>query len=233
MFWIVLLLFSPGSASFCFPQKLAGQLRQPGDWGDSLLFGAEVVEKNNGQAKAGNQSWQSNFAKQAKSSVKKDEKSIRAVSSLDASSGFQPGRQFKRNSDEQIARAIKTKLGMFPKQQVDMNLGDNGQLIAAKVKMQLQKRVGTRKHIPLQFWQDLIGEHRLCGSVAQTLPCPQVEEPVGRELDAGLKLCHASNPAAKSSARLTRLLSYVSSLNETEFYGLLRYHFQPLHFQNL
>ena len=143
-----------------------------------------------------------------------------------ASASVSPRKLWRRSSDEQVGRCLKLKLGHFPKVQVEQNVDDDGCTAAQNVKRELSRLKNGKKHLALAFWSGLIKKLKLTGSVAQTIPDPSAEEPVRRELDQALRLCHHANPATRSCARVQRFLQYADSLNETEFCGLLKASYQ-------
>ena len=57
-------------------------------------------------------------------------------------------------------------------------------------------------------------EHRLTGGVADGLRQPTEEEVVSKQLDNGLRLAHASNPAAKSPQKLIHWMKYQQGLQQ-------------------
>ena len=145
-------------------------------------------------------------------------------------SGKEPtwaGRKLRKwSSDDFCARAIKLKLGMYPASQVNGNLDEDGRTIDQNVKREFKKLKGAAKHLSLPFWNSLIEKHKLTGHIAQSLLPPENPEKVDRDLDAALKACHCSNPAARTSAKFVRLLEYMPLVNKTSFYGLLHGSFE-------
>ena len=133
------------------------------------------------------------------------------------------GRRLRtRDSDEMSERSVKLKLGMFPGQQIKFNLDDNNMGVHEKVKEEVRRCRKMKKHMQQEFWQKIIAEHRLTGGVADGLRQPTNEEVVSKELDGGLRMAHASNPAAKSSAKLINWMKYNNGCNSTEFFGLCK-----------
>ena len=133
------------------------------------------------------------------------------------------GRRLDRRNTEQVSsRSIRLKLGMFPRSQIDGNVDDAGKTIDTKVKEKIRALRGTRRHIPVAFWRELIVEHRLSGNLCGQLKPPEDREAVDKDLDAALKAAHHDNPALKSNDKITRWLEWRQEpLNTTEMYGLL------------
>ena len=73
----------------------------------------------------------------------------------------------------------------------------------------------------LAFWENIIKDFDLKGGYAEEIPKPEKAEVVHKDLVAGLKVAHVTNPAARTAAKLTRYLEYAKPPNETELRGLL------------
>ena len=129
-------------------------------------------------------------------------------------------------SEEHRCRAIKLKLGMYPKKQIDGNLDAEQRTIDQNVAREFKKMKGSKKHLTLAFWNSLIENHKLTGNIAESLPMPQNPEKVDKDLDSALRQCHAANPAARSATRLVSLLEYLPLVNETSMFGLLHASFE-------
>ena len=110
---------------------------------------------------------------------------------------------------------------MFPKTQVDNNANSKGETPVVMVKKELRRLTATRQHIPLSFWNSVIKECKLTGTLCDGLIAPTVDEVVGKQLDSALREAHCSNPAQKSCSRLLQLLEYLGPCNRTEYYGLV------------
>ena len=130
-------------------------------------------------------------------------------------------RLYRRNSEEQAKRAVKHKLGMYPPAQVANNTTADGLNALAAVRAELHKMRLGKQHLSLQFWQNLIKEWGLTGTVVQNLPQPEKEQTFAKELDLALRHMHNTNPAHKNVSRLQRHLMYTNTLTQTEMYGLL------------
>ena len=128
---------------------------------------------------------------------------------------------FRRDSNEQTHRCIKLKLGMFPMSQIENNTLD-GKHIPETVKSKVAECKLAKKHIPLTFWTQLISDFKLKGSITEALAVPVEAEVVNPHLDAGMKVAHSANPAARSCEKLVRFLEFSPGLNRTEMYGLLK-----------
>ena len=126
-----------------------------------------------------------------------------------------------RTWDYNATRAIKIKLGQLPKTQIANNKDAKGQSLHSRVLAELQRLKPLGKHIGLDFWHQLIVEHNLVGGFASELPPPPASEVVDKELNLALSLCHDRNPAARSTAKLLRWMSYAAPPNRTELIGLL------------
>ena len=128
----------------------------------------------------------------------------------------------RRNTDQVSSRSIRLKLGMYPRSQIDGNVDDDGKTIDCKVKDNIRQLRGTKRHIPVVFWRELIVEHHLSREVCGQLKAPEAREAVDKDLDAALKAAHHDNPALKTNDKITRWLDWREEpLNTTEMYGLL------------
>ena len=150
--------------------------------------------------------------------VKKDGKCKPAATPKSRAATAKERRLFRRSSEEQAQRAVKLKLGMFPPAQVANNVTSDGQNVVMVVRAELSRLRPGKKHLSISFWQDLIRDLALTGTVAQSLPQPRQEQKVCKELDLALRQAHHLNPAQKSLSRLQRQLSYMTSVNETEMF---------------
>ena len=119
------------------------------------------------------------------------------------------------------ARAVKLKLGHFPKSQVERNRDSSGRHILPKVIAELQRLKPLKGYIKQEYWHALIRDHNLSGGFASDLPQAQTEQVVDKDLNNFLSLCHEPNPAARSCSKLLRWLSYAKGVNQTEFMGIL------------
>ena len=128
---------------------------------------------------------------------------------------------FRRNTDHQVDRCMQLKLGMYPRAQLEQHLNSSGKNIASAIKGELYRLWGSRRHMPLQFWKDMIIDHRLSGCLMDGLQKPQQSQKVNKDLDLALEEAHHENPAKKSCVRLIRYLQHTDAMNETETYGLL------------
>ena len=128
---------------------------------------------------------------------------------------------FRRNTDHQVDRCMQLKLGMYPRAQLEQHLNSSGKNIASAIKGEIYRLRGSRRHMPLQFWNDMIIDHRLSGCFMDWLQKPQQSEKVNKDLDLSLKEAHHENPAKKSCVRLVRYLQHADAMTETETYGLL------------
>ena len=119
------------------------------------------------------------------------------------------GRRLRmRVSDEMSERSVKLKLGLFPCQHLKFNLDADNKGVHEQMKEEVRRCRKLEKHTQQEFWQQLILEHRLTGGVADGLRRPTEEEVVSKELDDGLRLAHASNPAAKTPQKLINWVKY-------------------------
>ena len=128
---------------------------------------------------------------------------------------------YRRDTEMTMKRCVRLKLGMFPRHQIDTNVDDNGDLIEKKVLIKLRSLRGTKKHIPLSFWQSIIADHKLTKEILAGLAEPAQKELVNKNLDSALRACHHENPAARNSRQLIRHLEWSGPMNQTEFYGLI------------
>ena len=128
---------------------------------------------------------------------------------------------FRRATEDRVDRSIRTKLGMFPRQQLDNNTNAAGQTLAEVVKAEHLRLRPSRKYIALRFWQKVIVEFQLSGTLTASLKPPEEAESVSKDLDIVLRAAHDINPAAKSPDKLVRLLDWAPAMNRTEFFGLL------------
>ena len=78
----------------------------------------------------------------------------------------------RRNTDQVSSRSIRLKLGMYPRSQIDGNVDDDGKTIDYKVKEKIRQLRGTKRHIPVAFWRELILEHHLTGAMSGQLRPP-------------------------------------------------------------
>ena len=126
-----------------------------------------------------------------------------------------------RSIHEKAARAVKLKLSCFPISQVRNNKNSKGEVIIDVVVQALQELSGSRRHLPLPFWNGVIKEFNLCGGFTSQLLQPQVEEAVAKDLNSALQVAHHKNPAQRSGTRLLRYLEHAKAPNMTELVGLL------------
>ena len=90
------------------------------------------------------------------------------------------------------------------------------------VRAEVRRLRPQKKHIAMSFWAGVIRDFNLCGTLADGLEPPPVQEAVAKELDVSLRIAHSANPAAKSCSRLVRFLEFTKELNATEYYGIIR-----------
>ena len=107
---------------------------------------------------------------------------------------------FRRNTDHQVDRCMQLKLGMYPRAQLEQHLNSSGKNIASAIKGEIYRLRGSRLHMPLQFWKDMIIDHRLSGCLMDGLQKPQQSEKVNKDVDLALKEAHHENPSKKSCA---------------------------------
>ena len=134
----------------------------------------------------------------------------------------QQPRSFSRTEDEQIARAIRLKLHMFPATQVQCSLDDEGYSIPMRVKEKLRETKLSKCHIKTEWWNQLVPRHKLSGTLCDGLVAPLQPEPVRRELDDALKSAHDSNPAKRTAGKYISLLRHMGPCNRTDFFGLCK-----------
>ena len=70
---------------------------------------------------------------------------------------------------------------MFPSAQVANNITAEGQNALMAVKAELGRLKPGKKHLSIQFWQNLIRDLGLTGAVAQSLPQPREEQNISKE----------------------------------------------------
>lgn len=128
----------------------------------------------------------------------------------------------RRDSSEMTTRAIALKLGAFSKTQVACNKNADGELAPEVVLREVRRVKALGQNISVQFWTDLIRNHKLSGTLADGLPAPESHQQVAKELDLALRLAHNTNPAKKSALAVIKYLDFVEKLNETEYYGVAR-----------
>ena len=155
------------------------------------------------------------------SAVPAPQKSSLATSTAAADASVGQRALFRRATEDRVDGSIRTKLGMFPRQQLDNNTNAAGQTLAEVVKEEHLRLRPSRKYIALRFWQKVIGEFQLSGTLAASMKPPEEAESVSKDLDVVLRAAHSDNPAAKSPEKLVRLLGWAPAMNRTEFYGLL------------
>lgn len=74
----------------------------------------------------------------------------------------------------------------------------------------------------MKFWQDLVVDHGLNGGPAESLRPPTEPQTVSKALGGALNICHAANPAVRTSVALTRHLALMPQPNETDVFGICK-----------
>ena len=127
----------------------------------------------------------------------------------------------RKTSDDAAIRACRLKLGMFPQAQVASNVNEKGETPVVMVKKEMKKLKAKGQYLSLNFWNKVIKDCQLKGTLSDGLKPPTEAERCSKELDSALRLAHAPNPAIKSPAKLLALLEYMPPCNRTEYYGLV------------
>ena len=126
----------------------------------------------------------------------------------------------RRHTDEQVDRAISTRLSHVPPSVLEGKTDSKGtsirEYIGRAIKDSTQGRLGSR------FWCKLNDDFGLCDSLADGLADPPDGEEPDAELIEMLQLCHHENPAARRTTALERYLEHCKVINKTSLYGLLR-----------
>ena len=189
--------FARGARSFtaCFATLPIAPMGKPKASASSKLVSSHGKKKPN--------AWATPVAPDAS---RRDEEKIRVL--------------FRRDTDGQVDRAVRSKLGMFPRQQVDQNMV-GGRTIRDVVKAEVLRLRPAKKYVSLKFWKKIVIDFGLNGTLADSLAPPTESEVVSKELEAALALAHDENPAQRSSEKLVRWLEWAPPLNKTELYGLL------------
>lgn len=130
--------------------------------------------------------------------VKKSAPSNSVVKVPDGDDKAAHARALKRHGSEEAAkRAIKMKLGCFPKNSLIQNRNADNDSLEAVVRAEVRRCKLHNKYIPLEFWNQQIRAFKLSGSIQDGLREPPVTEPVAKGLDEALRAAHSPNPAQK------------------------------------
>ena len=128
----------------------------------------------------------------------------------------------RRTSQETATRAVNLKLSSYARSQVECNTNKDAMNAEALVLAEVRRVRQEKTYIKGEFWTNLIADLKLGGSLSDGLPLPAQQEVVAKALDQSLRLAHSPNPASRSAGRLVKYLNFVETLNETEYFGVLR-----------
>ena len=140
--------FARGARSFtaCFATLPIAPMGKPKASASSNLVSSHGKKKPN--------AWATPVAPDAS---RRDEEKIRVL--------------FRRDTDGQVDRAVRSKLGMFPRQQVDQNIV-GGNTIRDVVKAEVLRLRSAKKYVSLKFWKKIVTDFGLKGTLADPLVPP-------------------------------------------------------------
>ena len=128
----------------------------------------------------------------------------------------------RRDTDQQVERAMLTKLNHFPKSLISAKRNKQGQSIREVISNEVRRRRTDGGKLGARFWSQLFEAFDLSETVAYTLPEPEDNELPSSELLDVLSAAHNANPVKACVTPLERFLDHAPSLSATSTYGLLR-----------
>lgn len=127
----------------------------------------------------------------------------------------------RRDTDQQVERAMVEKLDHVPKSILSARRSKDGKTIREYIAVEIKRRRPNGGKVGCRCWTNLYQAFDLHESVAESLAEPTDESVPSAELLDVLAAAHHDNPVKACVTPLERFLDHSDSLGETATYGLL------------
>lgn len=128
----------------------------------------------------------------------------------------------RRDTDQQIERAMLGRLDHLPKGVVAAKRNAEGQTIREFLVVEIKRRRTNGGKLGSRFWSSVYDMFDLRENLTDNLPPPTDDEVPSAELLDVLATAHNDNPIKACVVPLERYLGHSESLGQTPTFGLLR-----------
>lgn len=160
--------------------------------------------------------------KKAKTPLKKASKYVKKATVKKAAGEATPCKRSstRRDTDDQIERAIGKRLGHIPQNRWQGAIDEDGVDFWTYIGRSLKKTHAAGGNLGTRFWSDTYSRFALNDSPAADLADPPDEEIVDQHLIEVLAVANNGNPAGNPGAPFERLLEHCARFNRRSLFGM-------------
>ena len=141
---------------------------------------------------------------------------------MDSSANAKRRQLHRRDTDDQVRRAIERKLLHIPKRIWVSKRDEHGKSIDEHVHNEIRKRRAQGKYIGSEFWTWIFKSFKLLEDMLAELPMPSDDVSPDKELLEALSILQHENPVKAIAWPFEDYMNHAGQLGETATYGVLQ-----------